>query len=490
MMHYVRSWRGAGVLAIALVWLLAGCGGGGGDSDMGPVTWSLEGSPPVPAMINGGPWTLTQLAAGNPDASAVRNKSFGYAANFMTANTGSTSPMQPYYFPFVVGSGSDLQGYFDWRPKDINEAIVAARSSDGGQTWEFQQMALVLTQALPLSPQSTNPDAGVADNGFGHPTVIQITDPLPIPTPSPEPGQAPPTPFSANTFLYTLDRSADAAHKQGLIVTPLQPTAAAPLNGARLDIPAVNDFTDESRVLRTTGLLNPDGILAVVPGVLPTTVLYIQKINNGDASGSSTLPGSQQCGTQPYVPIGASAPNPANHDLVRVRIATTYDGVDFYDQGTVSGLHDPRATGFDETRSIAPNGTILDLGGGRYGLFFAGGNCMDASGDAIHYIGYAESTDPSWKMWTVLNDINNPIVSIASHTVPVDGVPTEIPAHPPVVGPALHEFESRVYCPMVVKLDDDTVSLIFAGYHVQDAQYGLLDYRSINVVKLHASRRL
>jgi len=481
------AWRCAMLLAMVIA--VAGCGGGS-DSDEGPVTWSLDGPAPAPAMITGGPWTVAQLAAGNPNPPAVPNKSYGYGANFMTANAGSTSPMQPYYFPFIFRDGNVLQGYFDWRPKDINEAIVAASSSDDGQTWDFQQMALILTEAIPRNPQSTNPDASLVDNGFGHPTVIRFDHVEAFPTPSPRPGFEAPTPIHSKTFLYTVDRSTDALHKSGLVVTPLSPFGDMPLNGAELDIPLLSDFTDENRVIRTTGLLNPDGILVVVPDSSPVTVLYIQKIGNGDATGSTTLPGSQQCGTQPYVPVGASAPNPPFHDLVNVRVAVTYNGIDFFDQGIVAGLNDQRATSYTGTRWIAPNGTMLNLGGGRYGLFFAGGNCMDDDADAFHYVGYAESLEPSMQVWTVLNDIMNPIVSIGPHTVPVDGVPTLIPAQTPVVGPALHPFEARVYAPSVIKLDDYTVLLTFAGYHVQNAKDDPLGYRSIQTVRLKASRRL
>ena len=46
---------------------------------------------------------------------------------------------------------------------------------------------------------------------------------------------------------------------------------------------------------RTTGLLNPDGILAVVPGTYPVKVLYVQKQVEGDYS----YPVDQQCITVP-----------------------------------------------------------------------------------------------------------------------------------------------------------------------------------------------
>jgi len=490
-------WACALVVAQTL-FALAGCGGGGSDGpdDLGSVTWSLADSPPAVAKIDGGPWTLTQLAAGNPNPPKVPNKSYGYDAHFTSANEGKTSPMQPFYFPFIQGTGSSLQGYFDWRPQDINEGIVAAHSTDAGQTWQFQQLVLVLTNALPVNQQSTNPDGSLADDGFGHPTVIRISNPDPIPSPTSATGQLQPTPTPArnglaNTFLYTLDRSADAMHRLGLIVNTLSPTEDMPLSGALPNVPLAFDFTDESRVMRTVGLQNPDGILAVVPGTSnPVQVLYIQKIGNGDATGSTRLPGSQQCRTQPYAPTGASSPNPANHDFVVVRTAQTTNGVDFIDTGVVVGLNDSTTTSYVGTRWVAPGGTMLYLGGGRYGLFFSGGNCMDADSDAFHYIGYAESTDSNLQLWTVINDINNPIASIGPHTVPVNSVATTIPAEMPVVGPTQDPFDARVYSPSAIILDKDTVLLTFAGYHVQSPSDDLLDYRSILTVRLKSSRPL
>ena len=57
--------------------------------------------------------------------------------------------MAPYYVPQVTGRGTVLQGYFDYRPRNVNEAPVAASSSDGGNTWTFQQQVENLTTALP-----------------------------------------------------------------------------------------------------------------------------------------------------------------------------------------------------------------------------------------------------------------------------------------------------------------------------------------------------
>ena len=57
--------------------------------------------------------------------------------------------MQPFYFPFVSGRGLNLQGYFDYRPRNINEAVVAATSADGGKTWTFEQQVENLYHFMP-----------------------------------------------------------------------------------------------------------------------------------------------------------------------------------------------------------------------------------------------------------------------------------------------------------------------------------------------------
>lgn len=433
-----------------------------------PTLWSVQEGAPVAVAITGGPWTLTQLAQGNPNPPAVPNKTFGYDANWMTANSGKTSLMQPYYFPMTQGDGNILQGYFDWRPKDTNEAIVAAKSADGGKTWQYQQTIMVLTQAVPVNQQSTNPDADQADNGFGHPFVMQLGN---------------------TSFLYTLDRSNAAIDNMGLVVNTLAPANDLPLNNAPANISLLNSTTtDETKVERTKGLLNPDGIIAAIPGSSPVKVMYVQKIKGGDNTGATALPASQQCGTQPYTASGDSKPRSANHDIVNVRLATTADGINFTDLGTVSGLYDSTATSYTATRYVGPRGTILKLDANRYGLFFSGGNCMDADSDAFHYIGYAETADPTLKTWTVINGINNPIASIGTQTVPVNGAPTAIPAQTPVVGPTLDWFKARVYAPSVTRYDDSTVVLTFAGYQVQSPNNDLLHYRQIGCVKLKSSR--
>ena len=120
----------------------------------------------------------------------------------------------------------------------------------------------------------------------------------------------------------------------------------------------------------------------------PVTVLYVQKILNGDDTGATTLPAAQQCTKAPFS-------GKTNHDISNVRLATTTDGINFTDLGVVSGLNDPTTVDYNGTRWISPRGTLIDIrgDGSVWGLYFSGGNCLDGDSDAFHYIGYAESTD-------------------------------------------------------------------------------------------------
>ncbi len=438
-----------------------------------PMRWTASAAP-TPVTISGGPWSLAQLAPGTPTpppvGTTLTNVSYGYCASgARTLNPGVAS-MQPYYFPMIIGSGSNLQGFFDWRPKDINESIVAAKSNDGGKTWTFQQEALELTTACPADVTKTNPDTTQADNGFGHPYLIEV---------------------GGVARLYALDRSAASIDNLGLLVHPLTKTkteleglVASPL----APMPAVGP-AGGAGITRTVGLLNPDGILGVVPGSSPVQVLYVQKLKGADNTGSTALPTTQQCGAQPYLQPGATKAKTANHDIVTIRLASTIDGVSFTDLGAVSGLNDSTSVSNLGTRWVAPNGTIVKLDAAHYGLFFAGGNCIDADSDAFHYIGYAESTD--LKNWTIVNGITNPIASLVTIVLPgAGGDATAIPWQYPVTGPALDWHQSRTYAPSIVKIDATHVALTFAGYGVQSPNSDLLHYRQIGNVALTASRAL
>jgi hypothetical protein len=270
-----------------------------------------------------------------------------------------------------------------------------------------------------------------------------------------------------------------------------------PLNGA----PTANDAaTDSSPAgapelsFHTTGLLNPDGILGVVPGSSPLQIVYEQKILNGDITGKTVLPASQLCNTfwATYYktnPFGTAV----NDDITYLRLAETTDGVHFTDKGILQGLNDPTDVTATGTRWLATAGTILKLAGGRWGLLFSGGGCIDGDSDAFHYIGYAESQD--LLHWKVINGINNPIVSTATFTIAVDptgvpaagGAPVTVPQNLPVAGSTMGFFAGRVYAPSAALLGQHNITVIFAGYHTPKPKNGLGDYRTIGWLSLHAS---
>ncbi len=683
------------------------------------VTWTAA-SEPIQSTIAGGPWTLSQGA--NPDTTYCTLGGTGVPI----LNPSSTvNTMNPYYFPFVTGSANNLQGYFDYRPDSINEATVAANSTDGGQTWTFQQEVASLSSDCPTS----DPAAG-NDDGEGHAHIIS---------------------FAGTTWLYLLDRRNDYVDNAGLIVQrltpnipagePLKPVAAgtdftvptslpagselfvnwdfnndsntsttfknisgspkfkinnspapefgtgtasvlgmnndytfttspdtigsnagaditttegssdpnsdftsnswrvrglsnsagpngegngwntaAPeySQGAEFDVPTtgwyhvvfqfdwyvtgqgvrdlqvqyntniantngwtnvgplqvtpdgggfvdqitidfdaldisgvdnnanfgvrlvsaydptytgagaptytgasltngqatvynnnsgnwrfdeVNFFGNSSSTTttspistvtptRTTGLIDPDGILAVVPGTYPVKVLYIEKQIEGDYS----FPVSEQCDAppvvSPYYPYSLSA----NHDIATVRLATTTNGVNFTDLGAVTGLNDPTTVSYVGIRYVSPNGSLIPLPNGNWGLFFGAGNCIDGDSDSFHAIAYAESSNLT--NWTVYNGINNPIVSRpqATFTDQATGASLTIPATPPIAGAdqsangySYPWYFGRVYNPnAIVNSAGNGVSLIFDGYDMGYAgsPKDLTSYRNIGQVFL------
>lgn len=442
---------------------------------------------PTETYVSGGPWTLEQSGAANG------LKSAGYCANGQQVGNPASERMEPYYFPFVTGQGDHLQGYFDYRPKDINEAVVAASSDNAGRTWTFQQEVLQLRTTCPNQIQKDpdgdkdnqatdngqNDDNG-DDDGQGHQFVMS---------------------FGSHTYLYTLDRAVGHIDHDDLYIHAISPTASQPLSGA----PAMDDGpTDASPVgtpenaNHTTGLLNPDGILGVVPGSSPTRIIYEQKILSGDNTGSTAMPAAQRCATawSNYYntnPFGTAT----NDDITYLRLAETTDGIHFTDLGILNGLNDPTTVSATGTRWLATAGTILKLQGGRYGLLYSGGGCIDGDSDAFRYIGYAESTN--LLDWTVINGLSNPLIIASPYSISVDsngepvssgGSTVNVPSTPAVAGITSGFFAGRVYAPSATLADDNTLNVFFAGYHTPKPKNGLGDYRTIGRVSLRPSEHI
>jgi hypothetical protein len=228
--------------------------------------------------------------------------------------------------------------------------------------------------------------------------------------------------------------------------------------------------------------------MAVVPNAdptKPTTVMYVQKVLNGNNPGSTAMPVANQCTRAPFS-------GNTNHDISNLRLATTTDGINFTDAGVVAGLNDPTTVDYNGTRWISPRGTLIDINGdgSRCGLYFSGGNCLDGDSDAFHCIGYAESND--LKTSTVYNDMNGPIASINAITTTNQGgskATVTVPANAPII-PTQTWFPRRLYAPTAMQIDATHLSMTFAGYGVQLPNANLLNYRQIGNVMLTSSKAL
>lgn len=456
-----------------------------------PTTWALSGQV-TPAWLKGGPWTLGQAPAtyGSPTA--------GYcdADGDVTRNPG-TELFQPAYFPNVSGSGRHLRGFFDYRPKDTDEAVVAAESDDGGRTWTYQGEALE-------SQRGQCPSPALNDDGQGHPTLLHV---------------------DGKDFLYTLTRpTADTPGSQLLVHrvdadagNPLAKlpsaqavgtgasttlTAAATLPAATLaaadtsafEIPGTvrvqtsaglvdvrcagstaTSFTGctggtgsaaagasavayavvPAGAEATTGLVSPDGILGVLPGKGDddrdsVTVLYVEKqldyFKTADQANACAVPYATLAQTGEGKNKAPYYGN--NEDRSTVRSATTRDGIHFTDNGPVQGLGDNEGTSATDTRFVSPSGTVVKNPDGSLGLFYAGGNCYDGDSDGFHYIGYATSKDGL--NWTIVDGFTNPLLAVDTSF--------------PQTSPALY-YSGRIYGPQVVLgKDGKTATMVFAGY--------------------------
>ncbi len=243
---------------------------------------------PVLDTVTNGPWTLSQ---GDPGAGAPYNESWpaytpggtptqagGYPNLAVYPDSGSPSgtpyasgvagtpgpvdayctggggapetgiqaaepadtalPMSPYYFPFVTQTPGDsapghLTGYFDYRPKDTEEEVVVARSTDGGNSWSFAG------KALEQNPENYCPTGDTNDNGQGHTFVMTV---------------------GANSYLYTVNRPAGDNLGVGLLVHAVSPSAINPVAGLS---PVESVGTDPDTFAAASASVPPTGGMAV-----------------------------------------------------------------------------------------------------------------------------------------------------------------------------------------------------------------------------------
>ena len=397
-----------------------------GSSGLSSGTWQPVATASLQvASVTNGPWTLGQ------SSTTLAHPMAGYCDTFaaggkLQVNTGKQL-MQPYYFPFITGSGLNLDGYFDYRVKDQDEALVHGTSQDGGLTWTTDATKLRLNAGI--CPKDDATPLG-NDNGQGHALVLKVV-----------------TASGTKSLLYTLDRVSGVADSGGLLIHDI--TAGV---GTLPDSEPVSVAVPvPAGVSQTRGLLNPDGLLGPVPGTgtdpvsNPLKVLYLNKPKGSATTPASGLDTTKLCTDAQSKPATGKT---ANYDRTELRLASTADGVSFTDLGPVTGLNNPNDNssvgGF---RYVGPRGTILRYTDGSYGLFFSGGNCQDGDSDAYHFLGYAHSQDAV--NWTVDNGAANPLVQVDY------SYPASLPAA---------YFSGRVYAPTVLPNADGTARLIFSGY--------------------------
>jgi hypothetical protein len=85
-------------------------------------------------------------------------------------------PMSPYYFPHIEANpfGRGLIGFFDYRPKDTDEAVVVATSLDNGRHWTVQTEALELSKGHCPEGNSDAVQQTTTDDGEGHASDLMV----------------------------------------------------------------------------------------------------------------------------------------------------------------------------------------------------------------------------------------------------------------------------------------------------------------------------
>jgi hypothetical protein len=489
----------------------------------------------VESTIVSGPWTLHESASRFAhDASGivpppsqtmppyvgtgVPYASYCNSSGEVTKNRGSIA-MQPYYFPFVRrgGRGPLLEGFFDYRPRNQQEAAVSAFSTDWGATWHFTGQALALNPYCPWDP--TDPDnlnlnanglevaygsssANAGDNGLGHPVVLTV---------------------NGVERLYQLNRANGHIDSDPLVVHTLS-SEHHEEGGSLSSLPdfgyvsplASGGYPTLTPALATSGLQSPDAIMGAVTMGSMTAVIYVEKQLNADTSPPYNFSACPSTPPFALTNLVNHKARKANHDVTTVRVATTTDGLAFTDVGPATGLFDPSTTSLNGVRYLG-SGSIIALSDGRYGMFFGGGNCLDNDSDAFHFIGYAETVNvvnsPTDLLnWTVINGFDNPILStdrVIDPSVPPSGRP--YPLNPPIVdvsgadaltpaqvapfvppsgpnpppgGYNSNYFSGRVYDPQALYTDQTTVTIVFAGYNTPQPSNNLGDYRTIGRFQL------
>ena len=289
-------------------------------------------------------------------------------------------PMAPFYFPLVYtttntptgnafGGQPPIIGLFDWRPKDIDEAARRRRvrrqrqdlvlHADGARAepglHEPDQRRLLARRRRPPAARRRSPArTRTTPRRTGRkPTTAGATPPS-----SSSPGPATRRPGSSSTCSTATRTTCPDA---GVSIVDNAPLHVINLTGVEQQVPDLEHeqhergrTTTSSRsaarsTTRRTPAANagrraghggpaeprrhhgrvPDGADGRARRARPVTVLYVQKILDGDDTGATALPAA--AAVHRRRPFSGKT----NHDISNVRLATTTDGVNFTDLGIV-----------------------------------------------------------------------------------------------------------------------------------------------------------
>jgi hypothetical protein len=135
--------------------------------DQGATAADADTTVPYQSGVVGTPGPLAGYC-GSGDFNAETGLGQSSQPGVSTQPASETLPLGPDYFPHIVlNSDGSLTGYFDYRPKDENEAVMAATSNNGGEDWTFDQEALQQNPGYCAS-------ADTNDDGQGHPNVLNF----------------------------------------------------------------------------------------------------------------------------------------------------------------------------------------------------------------------------------------------------------------------------------------------------------------------------
>jgi hypothetical protein len=204
--------------------------------------------------------------AGTPGPLAGYCGTGGYAAfgasTVPSREPAGYEPMSPYYFPHVEPNpdGGGLIGFFDYRPKDTDEAVVVAVSHDDGARWNFRTEAVELSQGHCPAGNSDAAQQTTTDDGEGHAFDLTV---------------------NGRWILYTLNRSNGTLDNLGSemlahVLVPHSPTLGLPSS----------EPVGTSASTTTTGTAGSTQTLTNVAGGVSTS-----NLNVGDTSAFREIPG-------------------------------------------------------------------------------------------------------------------------------------------------------------------------------------------------------